>query len=36
LPFLAMRMADTLPSIVSQRVDQPNGRATVVLYMSRE
>ncbi|HEY5808320.1 MAG TPA: hypothetical protein VIT67_10155, partial [Povalibacter sp.] len=36
LPFLAMRMAETLPNIVSQRVDQPNGRATVVLYMSRE
>jgi hypothetical protein len=36
LPFLAMRMADTLPNMVSQRVDQPDGRATVVLYMSRE
>jgi hypothetical protein len=36
LPLLALRMAGTLPNIVSQHVDGANGRATVVMYMSRE
>jgi hypothetical protein len=36
LPQLALQMAGTLPNIVSQRIERQNGRATVVLYMSRE
>jgi hypothetical protein len=35
-PLLALQMAGTLPNIVSQRIERQNGRATVVLYMSRE
>jgi len=35
LPMLMARMADTLPNVSAQRLEQPNGRATMVLYMSK-
>ena len=35
LPMLAVRMAETLPNIVAQRLEQSNGRATMVLFMSK-
>jgi hypothetical protein len=35
LPMLAVRMAETLPNIIAQRLEQPNGRATMVLFMSK-
>jgi hypothetical protein len=35
LPMLMVRMADSLPNVIAQRVEQPNGRATMVLYMSK-
>lgn len=35
LPMFMVRMADTLPNVIAQRLEQPNGRATMVLYMSK-
>jgi hypothetical protein len=35
LPMLMVRMADSLPNVIAQRHEQPNGRATMVLYMSK-
>jgi hypothetical protein len=35
LPMLMVRMADTLPNVSAQRIEQPSGRATMVLYMSK-
>jgi ribosomal protein L29 len=34
-PLLAIRTATTLPSITMERIEQGDGRATMVLYMSR-
>ena len=36
LPILAQQLAGTLPNIIANRVDQPNGSSTLVLYMSRQ
>jgi hypothetical protein len=36
LPQLALQIAGALPNIVTQRIERQSGRATVVLYMSRE
>jgi hypothetical protein len=34
LPFFALGLADVLPTIAAERVDQGNGRSATVLYMS--
>jgi hypothetical protein len=34
LPLIALGLADVLPSIAAERVDQGNGHSTMVLYMS--
>lgn len=36
IPFVAMRLVDVLPEISAERVDQGNGRSTMVLYMSSQ
>jgi hypothetical protein len=36
LPRLALGVADVLPSIAAERVDQGNGRNAMVLYMSSQ
>ena len=35
LPLLALQLADKLPNVTAQRLDQGDGRATMVLFMSR-
>lgn len=35
IPGLAERLAETLPSITANQIQQPNGAATLILYLSR-
>jgi hypothetical protein len=35
LPLLANNVAATLPAVTAERIDNGNGRSTMVLYMSR-
>jgi hypothetical protein len=35
LPMLAVQMAGSLPNMVAERIDQPDGQMTVVVYLSR-
>jgi hypothetical protein len=36
MPFLALGLADVLPSVSAEHIDQPNGRGAMVLYMSSQ
>jgi hypothetical protein len=35
VPMLAVQMAASLPNLIAERIDQPNGKTAMVLYMSR-
>ena len=35
VPMLAVQMAESLPNLVAEHIDQPNGKMMMVLYMSR-
>jgi type IV secretory pathway VirB10-like protein len=35
VPMLAVQMAGSLPNLVAEHIDQPNGKMMMVLYMSR-
>jgi hypothetical protein len=35
VPMLAVQMARSLPNLVAEHIDQPNGKMVMVLYMSR-
>jgi hypothetical protein len=35
LPMLAVQMAGSLPNVTAERIDQPDGKSSMVVYMSR-
>ena len=36
IPFIALGLADTLPSVSAEHIEQSNGRGAMVLYMSSQ
>ena len=36
MPFLTLGLADVLPQVSAEHLDQPNGRGAMVLYMSSQ
>ena len=36
MPFLTLGLADVLPQVSAEHIDQPNGRGAMVLYMSSQ
>ena len=36
MPLLAVELGGTLPNVIAQRVERPGGRATMILYMSKD
>jgi hypothetical protein len=35
IPMLAVQMAGALPNLIADRIEQSNGKAMIVLYLSR-